>query len=58
MKDFINSQARAAVVLAKMFLEIVASSDDVESLERGIVDLGHDCMTEALGLMLGAKATP
>lgn len=58
MKDFNNSQARAVVVLAKMFLEIVASSDNLASLECGAVDLGYDCMAEALGLVLDLKATP
>lgn len=54
MDDSTNPRARAIAALAEMFFECALHRESLASLESDVINLGHNCMTEALGLALGA----
>ena len=54
MDDSTNPRARAIAALAEMFFECALHRESLASLESDVINLGHNCMTEALGLALEA----
>lgn len=54
MADDTNPRARAIAALAEMFFEKARAATSFSKLESEVTDLGHGCMTEALGLALEA----
>lgn len=54
MSDDTNPRARAIGALAEMFAQIAFAACDLAALERDAIDLGHECMAEALALSLEA----
>lgn len=54
MQDDINPRARAIGALAELFTEFIYSGCGFASFERDAIDLGHDCMSEAMALALEA----
>lgn len=54
MSDDTNPRARAIDALAELFAQIAFAACDLAALERDAINLGHECMTEALALSLEA----
>ena len=52
MSDDTNPLARAIGALSELFFEKALAADDLASLERGAIEIGHECMTEALAIAL------
>lgn len=54
MDDSTNLRTQAIAALSQMFFERACLAEDLGSLERETIDLGHECIAEALGLALEA----
>lgn len=54
MADDTNPQVRAIAVLAELFFEKACAATSFSDLESEIIETGHRCMSEALGLALEA----
>ena len=54
MNDDTNPRARAVAALAELFSMECLRSKDLAEFESSIIDIGHGCMAEAMGLALEA----
>lgn len=55
MDDSANPRIRAIATLSEMFLDVALGSQDFACLEFKAIDLGHECIAEALDIALEAS---